>query len=179
MKAISLSVRHATSAATIGPAAWNACANPEQSQAPHPFTRYEFFVALEQSGSAVPGTGWRPCHLVLETEGAVRGLLPLYLKNHSQGEYVFDQGWAEAFERAGGLYYPKLQSSVPFTPVTGPRLLVAAGADRREIWRALLTAGVEAIAKFKASSLHVTFMTEPEWAAAAACGFLQRTDQQF
>ncbi|HEX3943918.1 MAG TPA: GNAT family N-acetyltransferase, partial [Rhizomicrobium sp.] len=100
---------------------------------------------------------------------------------HSQGEYVFDWGWADAFERAGGAYYPKLQASVPFTPVTGRRLLVSSDdvEDAKETRRALLSAGASAVSQLGASSLHITFLTEEEWRAAGAIGFLQRTDQQF
>lgn len=168
-------------AASIGKAAWNACANPEGASDPHPFTRYEFFEAMEQSGSATARTGWHPCHLIIEAEGKIRGLMPLYLKSHSQGEYVFDWGWAEAFERAGGAYYPKLQASVPFTPVTGRRLLVSGGGAENAdvIRRALLTAGASAVAQLNASSLHITFLTEEEWRLASQSGFLPRTDQQF
>ena len=107
------SARLVTSAAEIGAERWNALANPARVAAPHPFTTYEFFAALEQSGSASRKTGWQPAHLL-----GPDGLMPLYLKNHSQGEYVFDHAWADALERAGGDYYPKLQCSVPFTPVT-------------------------------------------------------------
>src|SRR5271156_5770479 len=117
--------RLAASAAEIGQSAWNACANPDGAADPHPFTRYEFFAALEQSGSATARQGWQPCHLVLEQDGRITGIMPLYLKQHSQGEYVFDHAWADALERAGGDYYPKLQCAVPFTPVTGRRLLAA------------------------------------------------------
>src|SRR6266566_13868 len=117
------SARLVTSAAEIGSKAWNACANPENAASPHPFVRYEFFAALEESGSAAAETGWQPRHLVIEEKDAISGLMPLYLKSHSQGEYVFDQAWADALERAGGDYYPKLQCAVPFTPVTGRRLL--------------------------------------------------------
>ncbi len=171
----------AGSAASIGKAAWNACVNPEGASDPHPFTRYEFFDAVEQSGSATARTGWRPCHLVIEGGGEIRGLMPLYLKSHSQGEYVFDWGWAEAFERAGGEYYPKLQASVPFTPVTGRRLLVSSGSAEHAdgIRRALLTAAASAVAQLNASSLHITFLTEEEWRLASQSGFLPRTDQQF
>lgn len=179
MTGASVTARLAGPAAEIGAAAWNACANPLGINDSHPFTRYEFFSALEESGSATTATGWQPCHLVLERHSAVEGLLPLYVKRHSQGEYVFDHGWAEAFERAGGDYYPKLQTSVPFTPVTGPRLLVAAGVGENETRRSLLVAGTSAANALGASSLHITFMTEAEWAAAGARGFLQRTDQQF
>jgi predicted N-acyltransferase len=173
----SLTARLADSAAEIGAAAWNACANPTGASDCHPFTRHEFFLALEDSGSASRQTGWQPCHLVLQRADAIQGLLPLYLKNHSLGEYVFDHGWADAFEHAGGRYYPKLQTSVPFTPVTGPRLLAA--SDREETWLALLSTASRVVERLDASSLHITFMMEPECAAAAACGYLQRTGQQF
>jgi predicted N-acyltransferase len=173
----SFTARLADSAAGIGAAAWNACANPTRTADCHPFTRHEFFLALEESGSASPQTGWQPCHLVLERGDAIQGLLPLYLKNHSLGEYVFDHGWADAFERAGGRYYPKLQASVPFTPVTGPRLLAA--SDREETWLALLSTASRVVKSLDASSLHITFMTEPECAAATSCGYLQRAGQQF
>ncbi|MGD0190707.1 MAG: GNAT family N-acetyltransferase [Rhizomicrobium sp.] len=173
------SARLVGSAAEIGAAAWNGCANPAAAADPHPFTRHEFFAALEDSGSATARTGWRPCHLMVERNGAVEGLLPLYLKNHSQGEYVFDHSWADALERAGGSYYPKLQASVPFTPVTGKRFLVAACADVDETRAALITAGASAVRELHASSLHVTFLTEEEWIAAGEAGYLLRTDQQF
>jgi predicted N-acyltransferase len=166
-------------ASTIGAEAWNACANPERSNDPHPFTRHEFFAACEESGSATARNGWRPCHLAIERGGRIVGLLPLYLKNHSQGEYVFDHGWADAFARAGGSYYPKLQASVPFTPVTGKRFLVAEGGDETVIRKALMGAAATAAEEMEASSVHITFLTEDEWKDAGAFGYLQRTDQQF
>lgn len=159
----------------IGAAAWNACANPTGRRAPHPFTRYEFFEALESSGSAAARTGWQPCHMRLERDGVTMGILPCYRKSHSQGEYVFDHAWADALERAGSDYYPKLQVSVPFTPVTGPRLL-GADAEARD---ALLRAGMAAVQALETSSLHITFMPQDEWRAAGDAGFLLRTDQQF
>lgn len=171
--------RIAGRAADIGAAAWNACANPSGSGDPHPFTRYEFFAACEDSGSATARTGWRPAHIVIERDGKTIGLLPTYLKNHSQGEYVFDSAWADALERSGVDYYPKLQAAVPFTPATGNRLLVAAGAEIDATREALLATGAAAVKQLKASSLHITFLTEDEWKAAGAAGFLQRTDQQF
>ena len=171
--------RLAGRAADIGAAAWNACANPAGAPDPHPFTRYEFFAAVEESGSASPRTGWQPLHLVVERGGRIAGLMPLYLKNHSQGEYVFDHAWADALERAGGRYYPKLQACVPFTPVTGRRLMVAAGADQAAMRTALLGAGAAAVEQLDASSLHITFATEEEWRAASEFGYLQRTDRQF
>jgi hypothetical protein len=105
--------------------------------------------------------------------------MPMYLKSHSQGEYVFDHGWADAFARAGGSYYPKLQAAVPFTPVTGPRLLIAQAAPQQETRNALFAAGASAVSELNASSLHITFLTEEEWKAAGSLGYLQRADQQF
>jgi predicted N-acyltransferase len=169
------SARLAGRAFDIGRTAWNACANPEGLASPHPFTRYEFFDAVEGSGSATAHTGWRPLHLVVERGGEIEGILPLYLKNHSQGEYVFDHAWADALERAGGDYYPKLQASVPFTPATGRRFLTRSDDARA----ALLAAGRAAVKELEASSLHVTFLTEEEWRAAGEAGYLLRADQQF
>ncbi len=174
-----LTARLAGSAASIGAAAWNACANPGGAPEPHPFTRYEFFAAVEESGSAAARTGWRPCHLAIEEQDRIVGLMPLYLKNHSRGEYVFDQDWAEALVRAGGAYYPKLQACVPFTPVTGPRLLIADGADTDRIRTMLLAAGTSTAGDVNASSLHITFLTEEEWKAAGTAGYLLRRDRQF
>jgi predicted N-acyltransferase len=167
------------SASALPAAAWDALAHPEAAGLPHPFTRHAFFSALEQSGSATAKTGWRPGHLLLERAGRPVALLPLYRKTHSYGEYVFDQSWADAFESAGGRYYPKLQASVPFTPAPGRRLLIGAGEDVAEMSRALLRAGVAAVEDTHASSLHITFMAEDEWRRAGDNGFLLRTDQQF
>ena len=174
-----ITARIAGRAAEIGIDAWNACANRDGAADPHPFTRYEFFAACEESGSATARAGWRPAHIVIERDKRIIGLLPTYQKNHSQGEYVFDSAWADALERAGGDYYPKLQAAVPFTPVTGPRLLVAAGADLAATREALLATGATAVRELGASSLHITFLTQDEWKAAGEIGFLQRTDQQF
>ena len=163
----------------IGAASWDSVANPNGSALPYPFTRYAFINALEESGSAAARTGWRPVHLVLERKQKPIALLPLYLKSHSYGEYVFDHGWAEAFARAGGEYYPKLQASIPFTPVTGKRLLVAAGENEAETQRLLLQAAESAVEQLDASSLHITFMTENEWWLAGSLDLLRRTDKQF
>lgn len=124
--------------------------------------------------------GWQPQHLLLETEtGLLLGAVPCYLKSHSQGEYVFDHGWADAYERAGGDYYPKLQVSVPFTPATGPRLLVNPAADAKSI-RAALAEGLIALCQQRqASGVHATFLQPDDRDALAAHGFLHRTDQQF
>jgi uncharacterized protein len=166
-------------ARAIGAGVWDKLANPLSNAHPHPFTRHAFFAALEESGSATAKTGWRPVHLILERDGNPIALLPLYLKSHSYGEYVFDHGWAEAFTRAGGRYYPKLQASVPFTPATGQRFLIAAGEDARETSRLLLAAAESAVEDLRASSLHITFMTESECTLAGDLGFLRRTDKQF
>jgi predicted N-acyltransferase len=99
----------------------------------NPFISHAFFSALEASGSACARTGWGPRHLLARLDGAIAGIVPCYLKSHSQGEYVFDRGWADAYERAGGRYYPKLQVSVPFTPAAGPRLLIREGVDHERI----------------------------------------------
>ncbi len=158
----------------IGAAAWDACAGGD-----NPFLSYAFLEALEASGSATAESGWLPQHLALEDEsGRIHAVAPLYLKNHSYGEYVFDHGWAASYERVGGRYYPKLQCAVPFTPVTGRRLLLrpdapAAAAD------ALIAAMVELARRHKVSSLHVTFPTEAEWRRFGEAGFLQRIGQQF
>jgi uncharacterized protein len=167
---------------------WDACANPvceqaklrSQDQAYHPFISHAFLHALEASASATARTGWQPQHLLAEaTDGSVLGAVPCYLKSHSRGEYVFDRGWAEAYERAGGDYYPKLQVSVPFTPATGRRLLVRPGAETEQVRAALAAGLVELCRRHEASSVHVTFMPEPECAYLGSQGFLQRTDQQF
>ncbi len=169
----------------IPAAAWDSCANPaahlESSETPfNPFISHDFLSSLEISSSATARTGWQPQHLAVEdAEGNVLGVAPCYLKSHSRGEYVFDRGWAEAYERAGGDYYPKLQVSVPFTPATGRRLLAAPGDRRDEVEAALAQGLVELCRLREASSVHVTFMPEREWEICAARGFLKRNDQQF
>jgi hypothetical protein len=125
-------------------------------------------------------TGWQPRHLLAEEPGGnLVGAAPCYVKSHSRGEYVFDHGWAEAFERAGGDYYPKLQVAVPFTPVTGPRLLVRSGPHATAVRGGLADALVEITKANELSSAHVTFLTEPEWRDLGERGFLRRNDQQF
>ena len=145
----------------------------------NPFVSHAFLAAAEASGSACARTGWRPRHLVAKQDEAVLGVVPCYLKSHSQGEYVFDRGWADAYERAGGSYYPKLQASVPFTPATGPRLLIRDGVDHDRIETALAQGLIALCDVSQASSAHVTFAREAEWTHLAKHGFLQRTDQQF
>jgi predicted N-acyltransferase len=169
----------------ISAAEWDACANPAANcgagSKPYynPFVSHAFFAAAEASGSATPRTGWGARHLIAKLGEQIVGVVPCYLKSHSQGEYVFDRGWADAYERAGGRYYPKLQASVPFTPATGPRLLVRDGVDRERVTDAL-AAGLMALCNAtKASSVHVTFAREAEAKCLAQHGFLIRNDQQF
>lgn len=162
----------------VSPEAWNACAGDA-----NPFVRHEFLSALEDSGSATAETGWLGQHLAIEdASGSLAACAPLYLKNHSYGEYVFDWGWADAYERAGGRYYPKLQCSVPFTPATGPRLLVNGALpedERREMGTALIAGMMQLAQNLKVSSLHVTFPTEAEWERFGDAGYLKRVGQQF
>ena len=168
----------------ISAADWDACTAPENDHAGlalSPFTTHRFLLALEQSGSAGAETGWAPRHLTSSIEGQIIGVMPLYLKGHSQGEYVFDHSWAHAWERAGGTYYPKLQSAVPFTPATGPRLLVRPDCpiDPDTVRAALLQGAIDLTERNDLSSLHITFCTEAEWGLGGQLELLQRTDQQF
>ncbi|MFO1090143.1 MAG: GNAT family N-acetyltransferase [Hyphomicrobiales bacterium] len=159
---------------------WDALANPD-GQPFNPFVSHAFLRALEDSGSATRKTGWTPRHIVVEgDDGAAVGALPCYAKTHSRGEYVFDWSWADAFERAGGHYYPKLQASVPFTPATGPRFLTKPGADRDRNRALLAQASIALAEQTGASSVHVTFLTDEE-AGLLADGrtWLKRTDTQF
>jgi predicted N-acyltransferase len=187
-------LRVVTSLKEIAREDWDACANPgwpaslplcERRQAIdgvtyNPFISYDFLEALEESGSAVKKTGWLGQHLVLDgPDGRPAAILPCHLKSHSMGEYVFDHGWADAYERSGGSYYPKLQASVPFTPVTGRRLLVRPGPDADPHRATLAAAGIALTQKHGVSSLHVTFATEADIAVLEAADYLIRTDQQF
>lgn len=160
---------------TIPATAWDSCANPSGVEF-NPFISHAFILALEKSDSAVRKTGWLGRHLsVKDDAGTIRAVAPVYLKSHSQGEYVFDHAWADAFQRAGGHYYPKLQVAVPFTPVTGSRLL----APTPEL-KALLLAGLRQLAaQTEASSVHITFLPEDDWRQFGAAPWLQRTDTQF
>ncbi|MCW5697978.1 MAG: N-acetyltransferase [Bauldia sp.] len=185
-------LRIAQSVADVARAEWDACANPgwpsdrplesagTDARLPYnPFVSHDFLRCVEESGSATARTGWAPRHLLLDGPGGLAGVLPLYLKSHSMGEYVFDWGWAEAFERGGRRYYPKLQASVPFTPATGRRLLALPGADAEASRRRLAVAATELTQQLGASSVHVTFMPQDEWDLCAGLGYLRRTDQQF
>jgi uncharacterized protein len=165
--------------ADVGRAAWDACAeNP--AYAGNPFVRFDFLNATEEAGCAVERTGWGPQHLSVEdADGAVAAVAPLYLKAHSQGEYIFDHTWADAYERAGGRYYPKLLSATPFTPATGPRLLVRPDVEANEARTLLLSAAVELCDRYKASSLHVNFPLEDEWRWMGEQGLALRQGQQY
>jgi uncharacterized protein len=176
-----LRVRVLPAISEIAAADWDRCAGGlDAAGGPNPFTRHAFLAALEASKSATARTGWQPQHLVAESQdGAVIGVAPCYLKSHSRGEYVFDAGWADAYGRAGGSYYPKLQVSVPFTPATGRRLLVAPGPLAGTAETALAQGLVELCKLRQASSVHVTFMTQAEWELLGKRGFLLRNDQQF
>jgi predicted N-acyltransferase len=200
-----LSIRLAESLAEVPAAAWDACAagDPacgqgmaqsvklalEDNSSPqlstrgypdNPFVSHDFLSSLEVSNSVSARSGWQPRHLLAEDDsGVLVGAAPCYVKAHSRGEYVFDHGWADAFERAGGDYYPKLQVAVPFTPVTGPRLLARPGPLAEAVRGGLADALAEITAANRLSSAHVTFLTEPEWRLLGERGFLQRTDRQF
>ncbi len=173
----------------ISPADWDSCAAPEAADGgrpEHPLLTWRFLRALEESGSVGQGTGWIPRHLVAKASdrvggGALIGVMPLYAKGHSQGEYVFDHSWAHAFENAGGRYYPKLQCAVPFTPVAGLRFLTnPKGPLPREAAIAALTQGAVRLAsQMNVSSLHLTFCKREESEAGGEMGLLQRTGQQF
>ena len=153
---------------------WDECAGYS-----NPFISHAFLSSLEQSGSVSTETGWLPQHVVIRDQnGNTCACCPLYLKNHSYGEYIFDWGWADAYERAGGKYYPKLQSAVPFTPVTGRRLLVKNSAPK-EYYKFLVSTIIEVSRKHNVSSLHVTFPLEREWELLGKAGFLMRTSKQF
>jgi len=156
--------------AGIDAAAWDALA-----PAGNPFVRHGYLEALEASGSAAPDTGWAAVPLVMGEPSAPEGIVPAYVKSHSQGEYVFDHGWAHAYENAGGRYYPKLQVAVPFTPVTGPRLLARDDDAKRRLIRGL-SASVEPL---DVSSVHVTFCTAEEAAMFTAEGWAVRYGLQY
>ena len=159
----------------IPAAAWNACAGED-----NPFISHAFLSALETSGSVGRGTGWLPQHILLVDEtDTIHAATPLYVKGHSQGEYVFDHGWAEAYERAGGRYYPKLQVAVPFSPVPGPRLLVKPGANEKVMRSALIGALAQTAEKSGLSSLHVTFCQEYEAIEMVEHGYLHRLGTQY
>jgi hypothetical protein len=163
-------IRVLPAAAAIDRADWNACAGDG-----NPFVRHEFITALEESGSASASTGWQPTHLALDSAGAVAAIVPGYVKSHSQGEYVFDHGWADAFARAGGRYYPKYQMAVPFTPATGPRLLL-----RRDDVAPTMLGAAQALCELEQlSSAHATFIAPDQFDLFRHAGWLIRHTEQF
>ncbi|MBS4046262.1 MAG: N-acetyltransferase [Alphaproteobacteria bacterium] len=170
-----ITLRALTQVADLPAADWDRCAGSD-----NPFLAHAFLNALEQSRCVVPRTGWQPTHLVAQDDaGTVLGVLPLYIKGHSQGEYIFDHGWAEAYTRAGGQYYPKLLSAVPFSPVTGRRFLVAPEADFDTVAAALLQGAREIARQYGLSSLHVNFLSETEADWAQGHDMLLRLGEQF
>ncbi len=195
---MSLTLRITPSLSAVDSTQWDACANPESTgpssargiglvvnsfkERYNPFISHAFLLALEASGSVGGRTGWSPVHVLVENAaGRLVAAAPVYLKSNSMGEYVFDHAWAEAFHRAGGEYYPKLQVAVPFTPATGRRLLLARGTqDEEAAARKALLSGLRGLQqRAGASSTHITFPTHAEWLALGEAGFLQRTGQQF
>ena len=169
------SLRLAEGVSSLAPAAWDACAGPD-----NPFLTHRFLAALEEGRSVGKRTGWLPRPLLLEAaDGTLLGAAPLYVKSHSYGEYIFDQGWADAYERAGGSYYPKLLVAVPFTPVPGPRLLVRPGPGAAEA-RQMLAQGLIAVAnQLGVSSLHVNFSIGEDSAALKEAGLMRRVGTQY
>ncbi len=168
-------VRFLESIADIGAASWNALTGCEQ-----PFVRHEFLLALEASGCASPRTGWTAQHIVLEdSAGRAIGAMPLYRKGHSRGEFVFDFSWANAYAQHGLKYYPKLLTAIPFTPVRGPRMLVAAGADQSAIAAALVKAAKDYARSEHLSSWHVLFPSEENLMTLKSAGLIERRDCQF
>jgi predicted N-acyltransferase len=164
---------------SIDALAWDACATPAGAPR-NPFVCHAFLKALEDAGCVGQGTGWMPRHLVLEDEaGTVSGVAPCYVKGDSQGEFVFDHAWAQAYAQAGGRYYPKLQIAVPFTPVPGPRLMVRPGPTAIADEQLLATAAIEVARQNGLSSVHLTFLDSGAQSRLAALGFLARTGQQF
>jgi hypothetical protein len=177
--ALKAAVRVHRRIAEIGRDAWEACAaRPDHPT--NPFITYDFLDILEESGCAVERQGWGPHHLSVEDEaGAVGAVLPLYAKSHSQGEYIFDHSWADAYERAGGRYYPKLIAASPFSPVTGPRFLVRPDVDLAQGRRMLLGGALSVCERFDASTFGVNFATEDEWRFLGEQGLLLRQNQQY
>ena len=174
-----LRARTVAGIAQIPAAAWDACAVPDAATF-NPFVTHAFLKALEDAKTVGGHSGWIPRHVVIE-DGAdsVVAVAPCYVKVHSQGEYIFDYAWADAYQRAGGRYYPKLQVAVPFTPVPGPRLLVRPGPAQAAVEGALAGVLIELATKLGLSSLHLTFLDGTTAERLSSQGFLTRTGQQF
>jgi len=181
MTEVSLEISALNALAAIGAEDWDACACPEAVNGDRPvdpFTTHRFLSALEQSGSVGTGTGWEPRYLVVREAGQIIATAPLYVKNHSQGEYIFDHNWAHAWERAGGRYYPKLQIAVPFTPATGRRFLIRPGHKVAGM-AALINGALHIASENKLSSVHATFCTKDEARRGSEMGLLHRITQQY
>uniref|UniRef100_A0ACD5UY15 Uncharacterized protein n=1 Tax=Avena sativa TaxID=4498 RepID=A0ACD5UY15_AVESA len=181
MKPREVSISVVSSIMDIPPAEWDACAvDSAEPEKLNPFLTHAFLSSLEESGSAVKETGWLPLHVVARDEnGDIVGVVPLYLKSHSRGEFVFDQSWAEAYHSYGLEYYPKLQSCVPFTPVTGQRILLRDTSYRDQVFDALVKALKNLATKLNVSSLHITFPSEGEFGNLKDRGLLQRIGLQY
>jgi predicted N-acyltransferase len=162
------------SLAKVSAGEWNAVTGVD-----YPFLRHEFLYGLEQSGCTNAETGWQPCHLLLRDSGGLLGVMPLYLKNHSYGEYVFDWSWADAWQRSGLHYYPKLVTAIPFTPATGPRLALRGDADPALAWSATLDAIRQFATRRDISSWHLLFPEQAVSARLLAQGLPRRTATQF
>jgi predicted N-acyltransferase len=172
-------IRIVSALSEVAEADWNRVANPD-GEVFDPFLSWNFLEAMESSGAAIPEAGWTPCHIIVESAGGVlKAAMPLYAKTNSQGEFVFDHSWADAYERAGGSYFPKLLCGVPFTPVTGRRLLVPAGHEQEQLQQMLISGAVQLAGQNDLSSLHINFVSETEKDVLETFGLLVRTDQQF
>jgi predicted N-acyltransferase len=174
--------RFLTSIAEVGAADWNALMGPSGARAgaAQPFLRHEFLLALEESGCTTRRTGWAPQHLIAEdATGRLLGALPLYLKGHSRGEFVFDFSWANAYAQHGLKYYPKLLSAIPFTPVSGPRILVNAAVDANAVTATLIRAVRDYARSERLSSWHVLFPTDSDLEVLTQAGLIPRRDCQF
>ena len=181
MSAQEVEITIVNSLSQIDAADWDACACPETAGGARPidpFTTHRFLKALEDSGSVGAGTGWQPQYLTARISGQIIGVAPLYVKSHSQGEYIFDHSWAHAYEQAGGHYYPKLQIAVPHTPATGRRFLTREGFEEAG-FNALVQGAVQLTENNNISSLHATFCTGEEAALAQELGLMVRKTQQF
>lgn len=181
MRDTAIEITVLSAVADIDATSWDACACPEADDGGRPFdpfTTHRFLKALEDSGSVGTGTGWQPRHLVAREGDQVIAVMPLYAKNHSQGEYIFDHNFAHAYERAGGRYYPKLQSAVPFTPVTGKRFLTRPRYEDTG-FASLVQGVIQLASNNELSSAHVTFCTEEEALRGERLGLLRRLTQQY
>ncbi|MAK62161.1 MAG: GNAT family N-acetyltransferase [Ponticaulis sp.] len=175
-----LQLKTLTSLSDVSAEAWNAVANPPGLPF-DPFLSWEFLEALEASGAATPETGWSPLHMIIESpEDGLLAAMPLYAKTHSRGEFIFDQSWADAYERAGGQYYPKLLNAIPFTPVTGRRQFIHPyHPDQDGLKNALIAGAIQLTQDNDLSSVHFNFLEQADYTAFGDLGLLQRTDQQF